>query len=77
MLISELKTLIEEKGEICSSEIFAIIKADKGLIEHALNQLKLKGIIEEVIPQKHCQGCLAQCNIKSEKIYRVNYYHPL
>ncbi len=71
MIISEIKKLITERGEICISEIYAAINADRGLVDHALYQLLAKGIITEVVPEKHCAGCLMNCNIKGEKVYRL------
>ena len=71
MLLSEIKNIIKERGEVCVSEIYSAVDADKGLIDHALYQLLAKGIIIEVVPEKHCTGCLMNCNIKGEKIYRL------
>ncbi len=71
MIISEIKKIITERREICISEIYAAVDADRGLVDHALYQLLAKGIIVEVVPEKHCAGCLMNCNIKGEKIYRL------
>lgn len=71
MLLSEIKNIIKERGEVCVSEIYSAVDADKGLIDHALYQLLAKGVIIEVVPEKHCAGCLMNCNIKGEKIYRL------
>jgi len=71
MIISEIKKLITERGEICISEIYAAVKADRGLVDHALYQLAAKGIIIEVDTEKHCTGCMMNCSVKGEKIYRL------
>ncbi len=70
MLLSEVKKIIEARGEICISEIYAAVDADRGLVDHALYQLLAKGIIIEVVPEKHCAGCMMNCAVKGEKIYR-------
>lgn len=71
MLLAEIKKLIAERGEVCVSEIYAALGADRGLVDHALYQLAAKGVIIEVIPEKHCTGCLMNCSVKGEKIYRL------
>ena len=71
MLLTDIKRVIQERGEVCISEIYAAVDADRGLVDHALYQLLAKGIIIEVVPEKHCAGCLMNCNIKGEKVYRL------
>jgi len=71
MLLREIKFLIEKRREICQSEIYAAIDADNGLIDQALSELLLKGIISEVNSDGACRGCPMKCNIQSEKIYRI------
>lgn len=71
MLLSDIKNIIAARGEVCISEIYAAVKADRGLVDHALYQLMAKGIIVEVAPEKHCTGCMMNCNIKGEKVYRI------
>lgn len=70
MLLADIKKIIQERGEVCISEIYATVDADRGLVDHALYQLQAKGLIIEVVPEKHCAGCLINCNIKGEKVYR-------
>lgn len=71
MVLSEVKNLISSRGEICISEIYSAIDADRGLVDHALYQLMAKGVIIEVIPEKHCAGCMMNCAVKGEKVYRI------
>ncbi len=70
MIVSDIKSLIKERGELCRSEICALIDADNGLIDLALVQLAEKGVILEVIPQMHCKGCPMKCDARGEKMYR-------
>lgn len=70
MIISDIKKLISERGEICLSEIYSAVDADRGLIDHALYQLAAKGVIIEVNPEKHCAGCMMNCGVRGEKVYR-------
>ena len=71
MIASEVKRFISEKGEACISEIYAAIDADRGLVDHALYQLVAKGIITEAEADKHCRGCMMNCSVRGEKIYRL------
>lgn len=71
MLLSEIRNIIAARGEVCISEIYAAVDADRGLVDHALYQLLAKGIIIEVVPEKHCAGCMMNCSIKGEKVYRL------
>jgi len=71
MLLREIKSLIEERREICRSEIYSAIDADNGLIDQALSELLLKGIISEVKPDEACRGCPMKCDMRREKIYRI------
>lgn len=70
MLLGEIKTLIETRVEICQSEIYSVIKADRGLIDQALSELLAKGIISEVMNPGLCKGCLVKCNIFNERVFR-------
>lgn len=70
MLLREIKSLIEGRGEICLSEIYSIIEADRGLIDQAVSELLHKGIIKEIIYDGACKGCPVNCNIRGEKILR-------
>ncbi|HOP29475.1 MAG TPA: FeoC-like transcriptional regulator [Spirochaetota bacterium] len=71
MLLAEIKRLVEKRGEVCASEIYAAVDADRGLVDHALYQLMAKGVIIEVVAEKHCTGCMMNCSVKGEKIYRL------
>jgi len=71
MLLTGIKKIISERGEVCVTELYSSFDADKELIDHALNQLISKGIIIEVVPEKHCKGCMMNCQVRGEKIYRL------
>jgi len=71
MLLREVKNLIEEKREICLSEIYSSIDGDKGLIDQALFELSEKGIIKELNSERACKGCPMKCESRGEKIFRI------
>jgi len=71
MLLSEIKRIISERGEVCVTELYSTLDADKELINHALYQLASKGVIIEVVPEKHCRGCMMNCQVRGEKVYRT------
>lgn len=70
MLLKEIKSLIETRGEICHSEIYSVIDADRGLIDQALSELLVKGVITEAVNNGVCKGCPVKCNIYNERIFR-------
>ncbi|HNX25043.1 MAG TPA: hypothetical protein PKG60_13430 [Spirochaetota bacterium] len=70
MILRDVKTLIQSRGEICLSEIYILIEGDKGLIDQALFELLEKGIIKEINPERACKGCPMKCNTRGERIFR-------
>jgi hypothetical protein len=71
MLLRDLKALINERSEICLSEIYSSIEADRGLIDQALSELLIKGIISETNSGRACKGCPMKCNIQGERVFRI------
>jgi hypothetical protein len=72
MLLRDIKTLIKERSEICLSEIYSSIEADRGLIDQALSELLVKGIISEITSDRACKGCPMKCNIQGERVFRIS-----
>ena len=72
MLLREIKSLIEERMEICVSEIYSAVDADRGLVDQALSELLYKGIITEIKYNGACKGCPMKCDIQVERIFRIN-----
>lgn len=71
MLLREIKALIEARGEICQSEIYSAVDADTGLVDQALSELLLKGIITEIVNDGACKGCPMRCVVRGERIFRI------
>lgn len=71
MILRDIKKLIQERGEICLSELYSLIDADKGLIDQALLELSEKGVISEVVTERACRGCPVNCNTRGERVFRI------
>lgn len=71
MLMSEIRQLFVERGELCVSEIRNHVRADAGLVEHAIEQLAAKGFIVEVNYKTECRGCSMNCSARGERVYRL------
>lgn len=72
MLMSEIKQLFIDKRELCISEIRNHVKADDGLVEHAIEQLIAKGFIVEMNYKTECRGCSMNCSARGERVYRLS-----
>jgi predicted transcriptional regulator len=71
MLLREIKSLIMRRGEVCQSEVYSAIDADRGLIDQAVSELLAKGIIKEITNNGICKGCPAGCKIQTERLFRI------
>ncbi|HPS57360.1 MAG TPA: FeoC-like transcriptional regulator [Spirochaetota bacterium] len=69
--MSEIKHLFKENRELCVSEIHNRVNSDRGLIEHAIEQLVAKGFIVEVNYKTECRGCSMNCSARGERAYRL------
>jgi hypothetical protein len=72
MILRDIKRVIEERGEICLSELYSLIDADKGLVDQVLRDLIEKKIITEVITERACNGCPMKCNERGERVFRLS-----
>jgi len=70
-MISEIKRIISERGEVCLSELYSLTGEERGLVDHAVNQLVSKGIITEVDYKMECRGCSMKCSARGERVYRL------
>ncbi len=72
MILREIKNIIKERGEICLSELYPLIDADKGLVDQVLSDLLEKNIITEVVTDRACKGCPMKCNERGERVFRIS-----
>lgn len=71
MLLRDIIDFIEKNGEVCLSEIYASIPAEKNLVDHALWQLESKGLVAVSETGTRCSGCTMACDKVPEKVYRA------
>lgn len=71
MLMSDIKKMFIENRELCVSEICSRTGTDRGLVEHAIEQLAAKGFIVEVDYKSECRGCSVNCSARGERAYRL------
>jgi len=72
MILREIKNIIKERGEICLSELYSLVDADKGLVDQVLSDLLGKRIITEVVTERACKGCPMKCNERGERVFRLS-----
>ncbi len=72
MILRDVKKIINDRGEICLSELYSAIEGERGLIDQALFELIEKKIITEINPERACKGCPMNCSTKGERIFRIS-----
>jgi hypothetical protein len=72
MILRDIKKIIEERGEICLSELYSLTDADKGLVDQVISDLIGKKIITEVVTGNSCKGCPMKCNERGERVFRLS-----
>ena len=71
MILSEIIDIIKQKGEVCETELYTMVDADRGLVNHAVEQLVRKKVIIEVNFETDCRGCSMKCSARNGKVYRM------
>jgi hypothetical protein len=72
MILRDIKKIIEERGQVCISELYSLTDADKGLVDQVLSDLLEKRIIIEVVTESACKGCSMRCNERGERVFRLS-----